>query len=187
MIKSINTHYNGNYFRSRLEAKWAYFFDLVGIKYLYEPQGYIMPDGTMYLPDFWLPEVVWNPYDNKDATVGIFAEVKGVMSESDHKKIENFVIGRSIFGPKGYVQTVVAVLGSLTDDQAVYTWDRFSSQLLITPYNDDCVTGRCNFGDAGNGMIAFGWTCPYQPTVFYDKAVRANCARFEHGEKKLWI
>ena len=76
MIKSINTRYNGNYFRSRLEAKWAYFFDLVGIKYLYEPQGYIMPDGTMYLPDFWLPEVVWNPYDDKDTTVGIFAEVK---------------------------------------------------------------------------------------------------------------
>lgn len=41
-------------FRSRLEAQWAHFFDLIGIEWSYEPQRFTLPCGT-YLPDFWLP------------------------------------------------------------------------------------------------------------------------------------
>lgn len=56
-IKAIETVYNGYRFRSRLEARWAVFFDSAGIKYEYEPEGFQTPDGTMYLPDFYLPEL----------------------------------------------------------------------------------------------------------------------------------
>lgn len=65
MIKAIDTYYKGNYFRSRLEARWAVFFDEVGIKYQYESvgfeigQGYELPNGKKtinYLPDFYLPD-----------------------------------------------------------------------------------------------------------------------------------
>lgn len=55
MLKPIETIYNGYRFRSRLEARWAVFFDTLGIKYEYEKEGYDL-DGTWYLPDFWLPE-----------------------------------------------------------------------------------------------------------------------------------
>ena len=55
-IKPIETYYNNNRFRSRLEARWAVFFDTLGIKYEYEPEGFKMSDGTLYLPDFYLPE-----------------------------------------------------------------------------------------------------------------------------------
>lgn len=54
-IKPIETVYNGYRFRSRLEARWAVFFDAVGIPYEYEPQGFVLEDGTYYLPDFYLP------------------------------------------------------------------------------------------------------------------------------------
>lgn len=54
-IKPIETRYKGYRFRSRLEARWAVFFDALGIKYEYEPQGWDL-DGKWYLPDFWLPE-----------------------------------------------------------------------------------------------------------------------------------
>jgi hypothetical protein len=54
--KAIETHYNGYRFRSRLEARWAVFFDHAHIKYEYEPQGFELEDGTRYLPDFYLPE-----------------------------------------------------------------------------------------------------------------------------------
>jgi len=80
-IKPIETVYNGYRFRSRLEARWAVFFDAAGIKYEYEPEGYIIPctyhgrhiddpncnelETDVYLPDFYLP--------NFD----IYAEVKG--------------------------------------------------------------------------------------------------------------
>lgn len=54
-FKVIETRYNGYHFRSRLEARWAVFFDTLGIKYHYEPEGYDL-EGTWYLPDFWLPD-----------------------------------------------------------------------------------------------------------------------------------
>lgn len=53
--KAIETEYNGHKFRSRLEARWAVFFDAVGIKYQYEPDGFEY-DGDKYLPDFYLPD-----------------------------------------------------------------------------------------------------------------------------------
>lgn len=55
-ITAIETVYNGYKFRSRLEARWAVFFDAVGIEYEYEPEGLILSDGTPYLPDFYLPQ-----------------------------------------------------------------------------------------------------------------------------------
>jgi hypothetical protein len=55
MIKAIETVYDGYRFRSRLEARWAVFFNALGIKYEYEKEGFDL-DGTWYLPDFWLPE-----------------------------------------------------------------------------------------------------------------------------------
>lgn len=58
-IRAIETVYNGYKFRSRLEARWAVFFDAAGIKYEYEPEGFELSDGTKYLPDFYLPEYGW--------------------------------------------------------------------------------------------------------------------------------
>ena len=57
MIQAIDTIYNGYKFRSRLEARWAVFFDALNIPYQYEVQGYDI-NGIWYLPDFWMPE--WN-------------------------------------------------------------------------------------------------------------------------------
>lgn len=66
-IKAIETSYKGYRFRSRLEARWAVFFDTLGIPYEYESQGFEInsygqdedgaPDerGWRYLPDFYLP------------------------------------------------------------------------------------------------------------------------------------
>lgn len=56
IIKAIETKYKGYKFRSRLEAKWAVFFDNAKIKYEYEPEGYEDENGKRYLPDFYLPE-----------------------------------------------------------------------------------------------------------------------------------
>ena len=66
--KPIETHYNGYRFRSRLEARWAVFFDAAGIEYQYEPEGFEREwegEKIFYLPDFYLPEFK------------VYAEVKG--------------------------------------------------------------------------------------------------------------
>ena len=54
MIQAIETRYKGYRCRSRLEARWLYFLDLIGIQYEYEPQGFC-GDGIYYLPDIYLP------------------------------------------------------------------------------------------------------------------------------------
>lgn len=84
-MKAIETVYNGYRFRSRLEARWAVFFDAMGIKYIYEPEGFELElydnDELItlrYLPDFYLPEYK------------LFAEVKGCdhRGEIDNEDVE---------------------------------------------------------------------------------------------------
>lgn len=53
-IKPIPTRYRGYHFRSRLEARWAVFFDAMRVPWQYETEGYSLPSGP-YLPDFWIP------------------------------------------------------------------------------------------------------------------------------------
>lgn len=56
-MKAIQTKYKGYHFRSRLEARWAVFFDALGLKWEYEPEGFDLGGGVRYLPDFWLPDL----------------------------------------------------------------------------------------------------------------------------------
>lgn len=51
-MKAIETTYKGYRFRSRLEARWAVFFDALGLKWAYEPEGFELGGGVRYLPDF---------------------------------------------------------------------------------------------------------------------------------------
>lgn len=51
-LKPIDTVYKGYKFRSRLEARWAVFFDEMRFKWEYEPQGFGLSNGDAYLPDF---------------------------------------------------------------------------------------------------------------------------------------
>lgn len=84
---SLMTKYSGVFFRSRLEARWAVYFDLCGMTWAYEPTIFDFPNGPSYLPDFWLRELeVW-------------VEVKGQipMSPDDQAKVDAFrATGRPI-------------------------------------------------------------------------------------------
>lgn len=59
-IQAIDTYYAGHYFRSRLEARWACVFDNLGVRWEYEPQGYLVGENRRpYLPDFYLTDLGW--------------------------------------------------------------------------------------------------------------------------------
>ena len=80
-IKAIETFYKGYHFRSRLEARWAVFFDTLGIPWKYEVEGYgkeisvttasgeEVNEVVRYLPDFFLP--------SRWGGGGVYVEVKG--------------------------------------------------------------------------------------------------------------
>ena len=77
-MRPIQTIYKGYRFRSRTEARWAVFFDALGLRWEYEPEGFELSDGTRYLSDFWLPKFEG----------GCYVEVKGcsTFSETDFTK-----------------------------------------------------------------------------------------------------
>ncbi|MBI5344467.1 MAG: hypothetical protein HZB21_06645 [Deltaproteobacteria bacterium] len=59
-IKPKRTVYNGIRFKSRLEARWAIFFDNLGIEYQYEPEYDEVQAGlavVWYKPDFFIPSL----------------------------------------------------------------------------------------------------------------------------------
>jgi hypothetical protein len=111
-IKPIETRYKGHLFRSRLEARWAVFFDEMGIEWEYEKEGYTLepikiPDieeidielnkkTINYLPDFYLPQL------------DMFVEIKG----DSIKKIEYIKAQRLSF----YSKKKVAIIKNLPFD-----------------------------------------------------------------------
>ena len=92
-MQAIQTEYNGYKFRSRLEARWAVFFDMLKVRYQYEPEGYVLEDGKKYLPDFYL-----NDFDT-------YVEIKSdpmMLTDYDKLKIDGFKDLAKTFS-KGFV------------------------------------------------------------------------------------
>ncbi len=116
-IKPIRTAYNNYLFRSRLEARWAVFFDALGIRYEYEPE--MQEVGKIqvynYIPDFFLPDL------------DLYVEIKGQQpNETELSKaagwardVEDIIIlfgninkpiGWFLAVPYGYVKDPVPIL-----------------------------------------------------------------------------
>lgn len=69
-LMAIETSYKGFRFRSRLEARWAIYFDAVEMPWQYELEGYNLGELGLYLPDFWLvDESMFAEVKAKDLTV----------------------------------------------------------------------------------------------------------------------
>lgn len=84
VIKPIETIYKGYRFRSRLEARWAVFFDHLGIPYDYEREGYQTEFGW-YLPDFYIFPYGETPY-------GYIVEVKpDIPTDTEKLKLASLV------------------------------------------------------------------------------------------------
>src|SRR5437899_5019957 len=84
-MKDIETTYGGYRMRSRLEARWAVFFDRLGVRWIYEPEGYGLPNGQAFLPDFLLTNVGLREgkhYSQQDWSK-VFIEVKPTRETAD--------------------------------------------------------------------------------------------------------
>ena len=115
-IKAIETMYKGYRFRSRLEARWAVFFDYLNIGYQYEPEGFVLHDETHYLPDFYLQDF------------GMYIEVKPKeLDESEEKKCENLMClcGKPVVALVGMPGTYHIDMGD--SDGVVFCWDMSDS------------------------------------------------------------
>jgi hypothetical protein len=53
---ALQTEYRGVTYRSQTEARWAVFFDTLGVQFSYEPETVSLSSGYKYLPDFFIKD-----------------------------------------------------------------------------------------------------------------------------------
>lgn len=201
-LKPIETYYNGYRFRSRLEARWAVFFDALGVKYEYEPEGF-QRNGVYYLPDFLIYDVEGEHAFNWRQN--IYVEVKGVPDEDSAKKVFNCSVGYCTDGDSEVGEhggLPVWVVGNIPDPEC-YISD-MSKQHCEYCHNYRDIAHHCalcvnDFGtldgdycfefslDYTDHLIFRGADSSYGYGTWSDKVsnafLKARQARFEHGEK----
>lgn len=177
-IKPIETIYKGHRFRSRLEARFAVFFDYMGIRYIYEPEGYDLGNGIKYLPDFYLPDA------------DQFFEVKGILTELDIEKIEKLssatgkyvTVGLSDFSIHG----CEPIYGYEPCDTYLVKCKKCGNYYFENELSYKCTS--CGFYDGdrtfsyisdANTLTESLWGTNQKLELAHTKAIQA---RFEHGE-----
>ena len=169
MIKAIETEYKGYRFRSRLEARWAVFFDTLGIAWEYEKEGYDLGNGRWYLPDFWLPQVnMWAEIKPTEFTLEESARAFGLAQGTGHPVLMQVGLPEN----KGYEAAHPMPAGSRkwTQDE----WEEFNAPIdyHLTMYHDYPITeGRFYSCDLSAKFDDTEKAC-----------AAARSARFEHGE-----
>ena len=162
-IKAIETFYNGFRFRSRLEARWAVFFDAIGFEYEYEPQGFDLGEGYYYLPDFYLPE------NNS------WVEIKGrFMDNASNEKMLRFCEAKCDVAKGGSKFRILV-------DQIPYELDEGIPCLnYISPTEYKFMNSkRIRRGFFSNGV----WKPLRDEQTVRNGLIKARQARFEHGER----
>lgn len=96
-MEAIPTIYKNRQYRSRLEARWAMFFDLLGWKYEYEPydlKGWI-PDFAIFGLDEVLVEV--KPYSSFEEFGPEIKKIMAATRETEKDKKNILLLGCTIF------------------------------------------------------------------------------------------
>lgn len=95
-IKPIETRYKGYRFRSRLEARWAVFFDNMGLRWRYEVEGFDLGERGWYLPDFYLPDwgcfVEIKPDIPDDNTVMKMARLANNLHDGGNRLLQHMIL-----------------------------------------------------------------------------------------------
>jgi hypothetical protein len=185
-IPAIETRYAGCRFRSRLEARWAVFFDALDLEWQYEPQGFRVGHRA-YLPDFYLPHS------------GTWVEVKGAESELDH----DLMLAAAEVLPHSGSGPTLLILGPIPEPPKGGDWAWLGFSVEGVGHGEtEVFDGWWGFGPLGilhaaaetstAGPVSAGrgdWLTPQlnmirniDPRVI--RAYRdARSARFEHGQR----
>lgn len=173
MLQPIPTRYRGCQFLSRLEARWAVFFDALDLEWDYEPEGFILPSGECYLPDFYLPQV------------RMYAEVKPcecrdevVVPPDARRKLCDLAqaIGRPVILCDGTPRDTNYWTAWPQPGEDYPTWE---DVVFTDLHRYHLVEGRL-FASTGGGLFRHDW--PHEDCN-HPAVAAARSARFEHGAR----
>jgi hypothetical protein len=201
-IRAIETSYMGCRFRSRLEARWAVFFDALGWEWEYEKQGYtigcyeghdlpwlpdfeiITPNGQQFYvevkgdPDFFADGGWLERLDFGGGPPGFQDCGWSNQYDKDHKPL--LILGAI---PRFQDERVEFVVPMVVHHKGVHGhWAKITQQGLETEQH----YLWSNIHGGGNGIKDFQviYARSDSPNYAVNKALRAaSSARFEHGEK----
>lgn len=200
-MKAIETSYRGYRFRSRLEARWAVFFDALNLSWEYEPEGFDLGFGELYLPDFRVTSpqglVTWYEvkprHTLKDRKFQTFQESLLELSHGEDSTPAVFLAGDPVdvlCDGRAHVcprcgQINLALLDTLDnyadDEVSVYCW----------PCDLNTPSGGGHPEEPGaiiasrphKGFLVlepYAWA--QHKAIVQKAAIAARSARFEHGE-----
>lgn len=193
-VKALDTEYKGYKFRSRLEARWAVFFDSLGVEWEYEPEGFDLGGGLHYLPDFRLHGVtISHAFYKENCT--IYVEVKGNMTAGDALKINRFY-EMGISEENSFSETPVLVVGNIPEgtdiDEITDNIQRKAYRELdgVYPYNFETIDGDYLATYPGidkDGVFTlfgddYSYLCDMDRALTARAYNKARQARFEYGE-----
>jgi hypothetical protein len=193
-MKIKDTFYKGYRFRSRLEARWAVCFDALGIRWDYEPEGFVLDDGTCYLPDFLLHGLVGR-YEGD-----LFVEVKGSLNDYDCRKIKGFVCPDENGKPTVPLLVLSGIpegetYSDIINDITVRAYQPLVSESggEVYPFNFETVDGDHQGAHLGVDMEGrphlFGDTLQQLEGMDGERVVKAYAkarqARFEYGQTPI--
>ena len=207
MIKAIETRYKGYRFRSRLEARWAVFFEALGLKWEYEPEGFHTLEGP-YLPDFRVTTPQGKPiwYEIKPEGMKTDAKFSAFEKQLDaHLETGQCSSSRaallsgdpvSVFSDPKIM--ICPRCGFISEPAYGFTFDRcdhprldlYTASVGCWPCDVETPCGSGNNwedGVLGHGTYPHkGWIMSPTRTASFswltEAAVKARSARFEHGE-----
>lgn len=197
-IKPIETAYKGYRFRSRLEARWAVFFDALHFDWQYEPEGFELPSGQLYLPDFRIVmqgEPNWFEIKPGDVAETVtFCEFMEALSPGSRGSILN-----DIPDPLHVRDSFLSYYGN---DDRPYVWFSGGDGFGGNGWNDNCyrfcvcqACGVAGFEFEGrSARIGCGCSihrdCDGNETPNHPKIIAALAAargaRFEHDERESY-
>lgn len=202
-IKPIETRYNGYRFRSRLEARWAVFFDELEIEYIYEKEGFDLGKAGYYLPDFWLPQVfMWAEVKPKPLNDTELEKVKALVQGTGYDCL--ILVGEEVSNHPYWGISTEQLKPDYTIDHELTDEDckrLIESQRGVLPFDGNyewewfCLTNYHNYPTnehrfyASPGCI---WSGASHDEIYGDNdtcwddtteaMIAARSARFEFGE-----
>ena len=172
------------------------FFDALGIEYEYEPEGIVLSDGSLYLPDFYLPDFKCY-FEVKRKSIKGTEEEKTVMAKISNGAYTDSWAGIICFGDP--MDDDLYIFCQETDDGGGGSYEGKATiglhpetyEPYLFAYNDRRERSFfTHFGEDMDGWVIPMLTAEYG-TYKYKDFVRsrvyqarklARQAHFEHGE-----
>lgn len=185
----IQTYYHGHHFRSRIEARWAVFYDALKVPWAYEMEGFELGAGVRYLPDFWLPEQdCWveikgaSPKVDEEHKASLLAEATGkrvlifygsipydIGNDGPHDTVSAFLFAPRLCGDNCYAWCECPVCGGFAIE-----YEARSGRMPCRRRGGKCETGR--YSDKGRNGDSPALLRAYQA---------ARHCRFDNSDRPL--